>query len=90
MAFPVSKAELRNMDDEKKVPRCLTISVIVHRIANEVFRLASEGNSRYSCDVKTEDVIPMTERLLTMFPDCVIAIEGNVMNGWSNINISWL
>ena len=90
MLFPISKAELHNMKDETKVPKCLNISVFVHRIANEVIVLAAEGKSTYSCDVKTEYVIPMMELLMQMFPDCVIAIEGNVMNGWSNMTISWL
>ena len=78
------------MDDEKKVPRCLVISVIVHRIANEVFILAAQGRSRYSCDVKTEDVLPMMELLMKMFPDSSITIQGNVLKGFSNMEISWL
>jgi len=90
MAFPISKAELRRLSGETQVPRHTIISVIILRIGNEVIKLAAEGKSRYSCDVKTEDVIPMMEQLLKMFPDSSITIEGNVMEGFSNLEISWL
>jgi hypothetical protein len=90
MAFPISKAELRRLENEPQVPKHVVISVIILRIANEVFKLAAEGKSRYSCDIKTEDVIPMMEQLLKMFPDSSITIEGNVSEGFSNLEISWL
>jgi len=90
MAFPISKAELWTLEDESRVPTNIVIDIIVHRIANEVFKLAAEGKSRYSCDVKTEDVLPMMERLLKMFPDSSITIQGNVFKDFSNMEISWL
>jgi hypothetical protein len=90
MAFPISKAELWTLEDESRVPTNIVIDIIVHRIANEVFKLAAEGKSRYSCDVKTEDVLQMMERLLKMFPDSSITIQGNVFKNFSNMEISWL
>lgn len=72
------------------MPTNIVIDIIVHRIANEVFMLAGEGKTRYSCDVKTEDVLPMMERFLKMFPDCSFIIQGNVFKNFSNISISWL
>lgn len=90
MAFPISKAELWTLEDESRVPTNIVIDIIVHRIANEVFKLAAEGKSRYSCDVKTEDVLQMMERLLKMFPDCSFTIQGNVFKDFSNMEISWL
>jgi hypothetical protein len=90
MAFPISRAELRTLEDESRVPTNIVIDIIVHRIANEVFKLAAEGKSRYSCDVKTEDVLQMMERLLKMFPDSSITIQGNVFKDFSNMEISWL
>ena len=90
MAFPVTKAELQILDHEPQVPRNIVIYVIVLRIANEVFRLAAEGKSRYSCDVKTDEVLLIMEHLMKMFPDSSITIEGNVLEGFSNMTISWL
>jgi len=90
MAFPISKAELWTLEDESRVPTNIVIDIIVHRIANEVFKLAAEGKSRYSCDVKTEDVLLMMERLMKMFPDSSITIQGNVFKNFSNMEISWL
>jgi hypothetical protein len=90
MAFPISKAELQMLDHEPQVSRTIVIYVIVMRIANEVFKLASEGNTHYSCDVKTEHVIPMMEQLIKMFPDSLFTIQGNVSKGYANMEISWL
>ena len=90
MAFPISKAELWTLEDDSRVPTNIVIDIIVHRIANEVFKLAAEGKSRYSCDVKTEDVLLMMERLMKMFPDSSITIQGNVFKNFSNMEISWL
>ena len=90
MAFPISKAELWTLEDESRVPTNIVIDIIVHRIANEVFKLAAEGKSRYSCDVKTEDVLLIMERLMKMFPDSSITIQGNVFKDFSNMQISWL
>jgi len=78
------------LEDESCVPANIIIDIIAYRIVNEVFKHAAEGKSRYSCDIKTEDVIPMMEQLLKMFPDTSITIEGNVMEGFSNLEISWL
>jgi hypothetical protein len=90
MAFPISKAELWTLEDDSRVPTNIVIDIIVHRIANEVFKLAAEGKSRYSCDVKTEDVLLIMERLMKMFPDSSITIQGNVFKNFSNMEISWL
>jgi hypothetical protein len=90
MAFPIAKAELQMLDHEPQVPKTVVIYVIVMRIANEVFKLASEGKTHYSCDVKTEDVIPMMEQLMKMFPDSLFTIQGNVFKGYANMEISWL
>jgi hypothetical protein len=90
MAFPITKAGLWTLENETGVPANIVIDTIVHRIANEVFILAAEGKLCYSCDVKTEDVLPMMERLLKMFPDSSITIQGNVFKDFSNMEISWL
>jgi hypothetical protein len=90
MTFPILKAQLWALDDESRVPTDTVVDIIVHRIANEVFKLAGEGKSRYNCHVKIEHVVPMMERLLKMFPDCSFAIQGNVCKNLSNMEIVWL
>ena len=89
MAFPITKADLWALENETGVPTNVVIDIIVHRIANEVFILAAEGKSRYSCDVKTEDALQMTGRLMKMFPDCSYTIQGNVFKDFSNLEINW-
>jgi hypothetical protein len=90
MAFPISRSDLCKLADEPNVARSVVISIVVLRIANEVFKLAAEGKTRYSCDVKTDEVLQMLDQLLKMFPDASITIQGNVHEGFSNMEISWL
>lgn len=89
MAFPITRADLCKLQDESCVPTNIIIDIIVHRIANEVFKHAAEGKSRYSCDVNTEDALQMTGRLMKMFPDCSYTIQGNVSKDLSNLEINW-
>jgi hypothetical protein len=90
MAFPMTRAGLAMMTNQSCVPKNVVIDVIVHRIANEVFKSAAQEKTNYSCDINTEDVAQMMERLLKMFPDCSFTIQGNVSEGLSNMEIRWL
>ena len=91
MEFPVSRKQLISMaGDEAAVPRDFVRGVVLHRIIGEVFKLAAEGRHRYSCDILDKDVIPFITRLVTLFPDCTIAVKGQVMPGWSDLTIEWL
>ena len=85
----MSKKGLQMLEDESCVPTNIIMDIIVYRIVNEVFKHAAEGKSRYSCDVKTEDVLRMTGRLMKMFPDCSYTIQGNVSKDLSNLEINW-
>ena len=89
MDFPVYRDMLNAMDDEKNVPGKFVRGVVLHRIIGEVFKRAADGNSRYSCDIANDDAIPFVTRLLELFPDCEISIQGNVQPGWASLTISW-
>jgi len=86
----MTKAGLQMLENESCVPTNIIMDIIVHRIANEIFKLAAEGVfSRYICDVNTEDALQMTGRLMKMFPDCSYTIQGNVSKDLSSLEINW-
>ena len=87
--FPITRDQLFMLNDEANVSPSLVQDIVIHRIANEIFANASNGKTRYSCDIVSNDTVPFVERLLKMFPDCTIEITGNVSPNWSNLTVRW-
>jgi hypothetical protein len=91
MAFPVSRKQLNDLENEENVPKDVENKIVIHRIATEVFNLAAEGRHRYACIIKTRDAIKFVELLFEMFPDSKIEIQrSDMFPDETTLAINWL